>query len=233
MSAETRCDCWNRTTSSIGEPRTAVWRERAAILYANHPRVRCLFSGNSRDHEIEKVNAASRKKTPVQCQICLKILKIKHKIWITGTVARTQALLILRWKSFKTTCTLCSAVAYCCGAVAPRAVAALLGRFLPRLGPLVHSSGPFFLAARYPALSLRAKREPGMTGFQVGVVSQTGLERTLDRGWRDFIPPRPGTVRDRQRERSRARPLAPRNRRPLAQIAAPFRDGVRPYRSRG
>src|SRR6202158_4835896 len=65
------------------------------------------------------------------------------------------------------------------------------------------------LASR--ALSFRAKREPGMTGFQVGVVSQTGLERTLDRGRRDFIPPRPGTARDRQRERSRARPLAPRN----------------------
>src|SRR3954465_16054503 len=41
-------------------------------------------------------------------------------------------------------CALCSAAAYCCGAVAPRAIAALLGRFLPRLGPLVHSSGPFF-----------------------------------------------------------------------------------------
>src|ERR1700723_2224276 len=47
-----------------------------------------------------------------------------------------------RWKR---ACTLCSAVAYCCGAVAPRAIAALLGRFLPRLGPLVHSGGPFFL----------------------------------------------------------------------------------------
>src|ERR1700689_417503 len=48
-------------------------------------------------------------------------------------------------KRWKRSCTLCSAVAYCCGAVAPRAIAALLGRFLPRLGPLVHSGGPFFL----------------------------------------------------------------------------------------
>src|SRR5712671_5152219 len=32
-----------------------------------------------------------------------------------------------------------------CGAVAPRVTAALLGRFLPRLGPLAHASGPFFL----------------------------------------------------------------------------------------
>src|SRR5664279_5028654 len=44
----------------------------------------------------------------------------------------------------KNSCTLCSAAAYCCGAVAPRAIAALLGRFLPRLGPLVFTSGPFF-----------------------------------------------------------------------------------------
>src|SRR5947209_13150197 len=51
---------------------------------------------------------------------------------------------ILHGKTAEGTCTLCSAVAYCCGAVAPRAIAALLGRFLPRLGPLVHSSGPFF-----------------------------------------------------------------------------------------
>src|SRR5579859_276816 len=48
-------------------------------------------------------------------------------------------------KYFKRSCTLCSAVAYCCGAVAPCAIAALLGRFLPRLGPLVYSGGPFFL----------------------------------------------------------------------------------------
>src|SRR5215510_8402667 len=32
----------------------------------------------------------------------------------------------------------------CCGAVAPRVTAALLGRFLPRLGPLATASGPFF-----------------------------------------------------------------------------------------
>src|SRR3954453_10208401 len=44
----------------------------------------------------------------------------------------------------KNPCLLCSAAAYCCGAVGPRPIAALLGRFLPRLGPLVHLSGPFF-----------------------------------------------------------------------------------------
>jgi len=31
-----------------------------------------------------------------------------------------------------------------CGAVAPRVTAALLGRFLPRLGPLAIAGGPFF-----------------------------------------------------------------------------------------
>src|SRR6478735_6866230 len=49
-------------------------------------------------------------------------------------------------KCLQSSCTLCSAVAYCCGAVALCVTAALLGRFLPRLGPLVHSSGPFFFA---------------------------------------------------------------------------------------
>jgi len=39
---------------------------------------------------------------------------------------------------------LCSAASYTSNAIAPCAIAALLGRFLPRLGPLVHSSGPFF-----------------------------------------------------------------------------------------
>src|SRR5262249_9867459 len=39
-------------------------------------------------------------------------------------------------------CTVC-----CCGAVAPGVTAALLGRFLPRLGPLAVASGPFLLAS--------------------------------------------------------------------------------------
>ena len=59
-------------------------------------------------------------------------------------VADLPAGSILQRKRSKNPCVLCSAAAYCCGAVAPRAIAALLGRFLPRLGPLVHSSGPFF-----------------------------------------------------------------------------------------
>src|SRR5438552_7241168 len=39
-------------------------------------------------------------------------------------------------------------------AVARCVIAALLGRFLPRLGPLAIASGPFFLFARARALAL-------------------------------------------------------------------------------
>src|SRR4029450_8071371 len=65
--------------------------------------------------------------------------------WIGG-VADPPACSTLDRNRAKNPCLLCSAAAYCCGAVGPRPIAALLGRFLPRLGPLVHSSGPFFLS---------------------------------------------------------------------------------------
>src|SRR4030095_2663127 len=77
--------------------------------------------------------------------------------WIGG-VADPPACSTLDWNKAKNPCLLCSAAAYCCGAVGPRPIAALLGRFLPRLGPLVHSSGPFFLgefiAARHSGARL-------------------------------------------------------------------------------
>src|SRR5437899_4737775 len=73
-----------------------------------------------------------------------KILILNILIRPAGRVAVSPDLPTLQKKCFESSCVLCSAVAYCCGAVAPRAIAALLGRFLPRLGPLVHSSGPFF-----------------------------------------------------------------------------------------
>src|ERR1700758_596506 len=72
------------------------------------------------------------------------ILFDKIIFWACGTFGSTRA--GVHQKKFKSPCVLCSAVAYCCGAVALRVTAALLGRFLPRLGPLVHSSGPFFFA---------------------------------------------------------------------------------------
>src|SRR5258708_40212671 len=83
---------------------------------------------------------------------------------------------ILHGKLPKNSCTLCSAVAYYCGAVAPRAIAALLGRFLPRLGPLANASGPFF----FP--------EPD-------VVHDNGARRLIV--CNAPILPRPGTVRGR------------------------------------
>src|SRR5579864_1932256 len=87
-------------------------------------------------------------------------------------------------KITKSSCTLCIAVAYCCGAVAPRAIAALLGRFLPRLGPLVHSSGPFFCLKLF---------------------SNDGVPRTAQ-ARRDVATPRPpGTVRDCPGEQRPAR----------------------------
>src|SRR5476649_970309 len=62
-----------------------------------------------------------------------------------SAAANRQRRRILHGISIKNPCTLCIAVSYYCGAVAPRAIAALLGRFLPRLGPLANASGPFFL----------------------------------------------------------------------------------------
>ena len=69
-------------------------------------------------------------------------------------VAGLPACSILQRKRSKNPCVLCSAAAYCCGAVGPRPIAALLGRFLPRLGPLVHSSGPFFLGVFFLVILL-------------------------------------------------------------------------------
>src|ERR1700753_3264322 len=59
-----------------------------------------------------------------------------------------SARLDIHRRQYEKSCALCSAVAYCCGAVAPRAIAALLGRFLPRLGPLAHCQRAFFLFVR-------------------------------------------------------------------------------------
>src|SRR5437899_8864109 len=77
-----------------------------------------------------------------------KILILNILIRPAGRVAVSPDLPTLQKKCFESSCVLCSAVSYCCGAVAPCAIAALLGRFLPRLGPLVHSSGPFFFCLR-------------------------------------------------------------------------------------
>src|SRR6202158_1763308 len=69
----------------------------------------------------------------------------------------------LHRKRVKNPCALCSAVAYCCGAVAPRAIAALLGRFLPRLGPPANASGPFFLGSTSIPCHSGTRSEPGIS----------------------------------------------------------------------
>src|SRR4051812_22788897 len=77
---------------------------------------------------------------------------------LLGGVADRPACSTLDLHRSKNPCVLCSAAAYCCGAVGPRPIAALLGRFLPRLGPLVHSSGPFFFGRVYLCSSFRGAR---------------------------------------------------------------------------
>src|SRR3954466_10666209 len=87
-----------------------------------------------------------------------------------GGVADQPACSTLDPHVSKNPCVLCGAVAYCCGAVGPRPIAALLGRFLPRLGPLVHSSGPFFFS-----WSSRGARSASPESILIIVVMDSGL----------------------------------------------------------
>jgi len=93
---------------------------------------------------------------------------------------RNPATHFLHGKCQENPCALCSAAAYCCGAVALRVTAALLGRFLPRLGPLVFTSGPFFVATFADAVgsACRSNQDAG-----------------------SLIPRRPEKVRDRRAAR--------------------------------
>jgi|SRR6185295_8798977 hypothetical protein len=107
--------------------------------------------------------------------------------WIGG-VADPPACSTLDRNRAKNPCLLCSAAAYCCGAVGPRPIAALLGRFLPRLGPLVHSSGPFFLgefiAARetHGTATFNACRgSPSIEGRRTRCQSQRIVQARLER----------------------------------------------------
>ncbi len=92
----------------------------------------------------------------------------------------------------------------CCGAVAPRVTAALLGRFLPRLGPLAPASGPFLNQRRH----------------------RSGESRCPIR-----LPPgKAATPRSRSRP---GNPPAPRGPRPSEQSRASARIAARPCRARG
>src|SRR5882757_2829128 len=95
-------------------------------------------------HELASSGILDMRATLTCRDLSIKILIYNNKVEFNWPVAYPPAGPGLQGKCFESSCVLCSAVAYCCGAVAPCAIAALLGRFLPRLGPLVHSSGPFF-----------------------------------------------------------------------------------------
>ena|ERR1700761_3612602 len=156
---------------------------------------------------------------------------------------------ILHGKVCKNPCVLCSAAAYCCGAVAPRAIAALLGRFLPRLGPLVHSSGPFFFWASFRHSGASKARPLGAlaqliiltpricdqhsnadTGATNSGSTRTRVSRSDETG---FTPPRPGTGRGRRAEPPRAHRPARQNPWPPVRSGARAPGGVHPYRSPG
>jgi hypothetical protein len=63
----------------------------------------------------------------------------------------------------KNPCVFHVAAAYCCGAVTPCVIAALLGRFLPRLGPLANASGPFFVGVCWgPCARVGLAAPPGI-----------------------------------------------------------------------
>src|ERR1700759_5139521 len=80
-------------------------------------------------------------------QMTINPLNFLIKETESGFLLEQMSHVFLHGKPLKSPCTLCGAAAYCCGAVALCVTAALLGRFLPRLGPLLHQKRPFFLGA--------------------------------------------------------------------------------------
>src|SRR5262245_2962637 len=138
----------------------------------------------------------------------------------------------------------------CCGAVAPRVTAALLGRFLPRLGPLATASGPFFYSGfhlRGPATPPRshartddgswivhatilpvgtreARRASGLTAAPPIARSQRAAA---------IIPPPPGRAAAPGWEARQGAPPASQGRRPGGRKTAYARTAARPYRARG
>src|ERR1700676_1564705 len=96
-----------------------------------------------------------------------------------------------------------------CGAVAPRVTAALLGRFLPRLGPLATASGPFFWAFEPPQ------------GSRAEVLEAFAFRRPAGRAAApapEWPPPHRRDFRGRRR-RFGTKPTV--------------RSGARPYKARG
>src|SRR5262245_35982629 len=137
----------------------------------------------------------------------------------------------------------------CCGAVAPRVTAALLGRFLPRLGPLATASGPFFCLSSICAHRQRrgdltrapttvaewyvqrsfggdreARRASGLTAAPQIARSESAAA---------IIPPPPGRAATPGSGAQQAAPPASPGRRPAGRKTAYARTAARPYRARG
>src|SRR5882757_1310436 len=131
-------------------------------------------------HELASSGILDMRATLTCRDLSIKILIYNNKVEFNWPVAYPPTRPGLQGKCFESSCVLCSAVAYCCGAVAPCAIAALLGRFLPRLGPLVHSSGPFFFwAVRHSGMRLLAQarihnhdREYGLSDVQLHIIAR-------------------------------------------------------------
>src|ERR1700760_1917235 len=87
-------------------------------------------------------------------QMTINPLNFLIKETESGFLWEQLSYVFLHGKPLKSPCALCVAAAYCCGAVALCVTAALLGRFLPRLGPPVHNKRPFFLG---PPVSFQAR----------------------------------------------------------------------------
>src|ERR1700747_3002294 len=103
---------------------------------------------------------------------------------------------------FENSCALCSAAAYCCGAVAPCAIAALLGRFLPRLGPLAIASGPFFFGVFERSIHQAFRGDAPASNLESQDPdfgsSHARIDGVYDGEKNPTIPPQPGTGRDRR-----------------------------------
>src|ERR1700760_3431975 len=95
-------------------------------------------------------------------QMTINPLNFLIKETESGFLWEQLSYVFLHGKPLKSPCALCVAAAYCCGAVALCVTAALLGRFLPRLGPLVHNERPFFLLGR--RFHFNARMTPKRTG---------------------------------------------------------------------
>src|SRR6195952_4332290 len=94
-------------------------------------------------HESERVVRVAIRRSRRTWRTFRIPLEFQQKAWMWLFCQIRQVSEFCTGNELKNPCVWCSAVAYWCGAVAPRAIAALLGRFLPRLGPLVIQAALF------------------------------------------------------------------------------------------